>query len=137
MSELSSKAVCVLEMIAEGHSYAQIVECYPDLKYPDIFEAAREALDFAHESARFRSAIESASAVAAQAKKATASVLWAERLAEIKKKRLRAYEKWTDTEDARLTELFNKGTSNAVIATDLQRQTSAIESRLWKIGLKT
>ena len=42
---LDAKSVNVLEMIATGHTYEQILSLYPDLTYPDTFHAAQEALD--------------------------------------------------------------------------------------------
>lgn len=37
---LSEKSVRVLRLIADGHSYSQIVDGNPDIKYRDIFDAA-------------------------------------------------------------------------------------------------
>src|SRR5690606_18202645 len=41
---LSEKATAILEMIARGHNYEQILSAYPIFTYKDIFEAAEEAL---------------------------------------------------------------------------------------------
>jgi hypothetical protein len=41
---LSEKAVKVLRLIADGHSYSQMVNGNPDIKYRDIFDVAEEAL---------------------------------------------------------------------------------------------
>ena len=38
---LSTKAVAVLEMIAEGHTYDRVLAAYPDMSYLDIFAAAQ------------------------------------------------------------------------------------------------
>jgi len=43
--QLSSESIAVLEMIAGGSTYEQILSAYPNLAYPDIFRAASEALD--------------------------------------------------------------------------------------------
>lgn len=78
--KLSSKSVAVLKLIAEGRTYEQVLALYPELTYLDIFNAAREALEVTGE-------IPSA---------------YEERLAKIRKVYPRAYEKWTDEEDAKL-----------------------------------
>ena len=41
---LSEQSAAILELIAAGHSYEQILARLPDLTYPDIFASAREAL---------------------------------------------------------------------------------------------
>ena len=43
-SGLSAKSAAVLELIAQGHGYDQILAARPDCTYLDIFRAAREAL---------------------------------------------------------------------------------------------
>lgn len=125
MKHLSPRSICVLEMIAEGHSYAQIVEQYPDLTYRDIFGAASEALELS-----FRSAPEISDTSANER-----SALWAKRLAELRTKSPRAYERWDAAEDARLVEMHRSGQSAPQIAATLQRQASAIRSRLVKLEL--
>ena len=47
----------------------------------------------------------------------------------------RAYEKWSLEEDRRLIDLFQSGSSVPQIASDLERQPSAIRSRLVRVGL--
>lgn len=44
--ELSDKSRAILEAIAMGQSYEQILKQDASLRYPDIFKAAAEALDF-------------------------------------------------------------------------------------------
>jgi hypothetical protein len=46
---LSPTSVNVLRLIAEGRTYEQILALRPELTYPDIFGAAREALAIAGE----------------------------------------------------------------------------------------
>jgi hypothetical protein len=111
---LSSKTVAVLEMIAAGHTYEQVLAAYPDLSYLDIFAAAREALQAVGQS----------------------DASYAERLAKIREKHPRAYEKWSDEEDVRLTALFQSQRPVKEIAATLQRQPGAIRSRLVKLGLE-
>jgi len=54
---------------------------------------------------------------------------------EIRKKHPRAYEKWTEEEDARLRAEFATGATKAELASLFQRRPSAITSRLKKLGL--
>jgi hypothetical protein len=110
---LSEKSIKVLRLIADGHSYGQIVGGNSDIKYPDIFDAAEEALRLndtpsAHE----------------------------ERLEFIKKKYSRAYERWTQNEDANLVALHADGLAVDELAARFQRQPSAIRSRLDKLAPK-
>lgn len=54
-------------------------------------------------------------------------------VADIRRNHLRAYEKWTDQDEALLLKLHGEGKSRREIAQELQRQPSAISSRLRKI----
>jgi uncharacterized protein (DUF433 family) len=110
---LSEKSVTVLRLIADGHSYSQIVDGNPDIKYRDIFDAAEEALRLNDTSSAYE-----------------------ERLESIKKRYPRAYERWTQNEDARLVALHAQGLSVDELATRFQRQPSAIRSRLDKLAPK-
>ncbi|HZK82812.1 MAG TPA: DUF433 domain-containing protein [Humisphaera sp.] len=112
--QLSSKTIAVLEMIAAGCSYEQILAAYPDLTYLDIFRAATEALDKMSQQEANHPAYQ---------------------VAEIRKSYPRAYEKWTDNEDRRLRELIDGGLTVARIARRLQRQRGAIRSRIRKLDL--
>ena len=57
------------------------------------------------------------------------------RLAELREKHPRAYEPWSDEEDARLMQLVDAGTDVKEIATTLERQRTAITSRIEKLRL--
>jgi len=109
---LSPKSIAVLSLIADGHSYAQIVDGHPNISYLDIFHAAEEALRLNESESDYH-----------------------RRMAEIKSKHPRAYEKWTDDEDDELRLLFRRGVSNSEAAKHFGRQPSAISSRLNKLGL--
>ena len=100
---LAEKSVHVLALIAEGRSYAQIVDGHPDLTYRDIFAAAEDALRL-HE----------ALADAVQPGAGGLDRIWA--------RHPRAYEKWTDEEDARLRKLHGRDTPVAELAEQLGRQ---------------
>jgi hypothetical protein len=58
-----------------------------------------------------------------------------ERLEGLKKKYVRAYERWTDDEDEELRFLFSRDTSVSDLAAHFGRQPSAIRSRLRKLNL--
>lgn len=105
---LSAKAVAVLEMIAAGRTYEQILAHYPDLTYRDIFDAAAEALGpTPRESAMHRA----------------------------KARHARAYEPWSPEEEADLRRMLGEGQTVARIAGTLQRQRSAIRSRILRLDL--
>lgn len=110
---LSEKAQTILAFIATGHTYDQILAAYPNLTYPDIFDAAREALE--------------AAAVSADACRT--------HLAEVQQKHPRAQERWAPGEDALLREMLAQRKPVTEISATLQRQESAITSRIRRLGL--
>ena len=109
---LSTKSTAILSLIAEGYSYSQIVDGHPGIKYPDIFAAAQEALDLAQPKDSYQ-----------------------ERLAEIRSRYPRAYEPWSEAEDQDLTKMHREGVDAKEMASRLQRQPSAVKSRLKRLGL--
>ncbi len=111
--KLNEKSRAILEAIAEGHSFDQILSRKPELSYNDIFCAAGEALECLDQPEQDKSYS----------------------VKEIRQKYLRAYEKWSMEEDAQLAELFRSGTSVTEIAKKLHRQSGAIHSRLAKLNL--
>lgn len=110
-SKLSAKSVTVLNMIANGHTYQQILDQHPDLTYPDIFRAAQEALDATE----------------------TIPSGYHQRLARIQETCPRAYQKWTEEEDDTLVQSIRSGASVDEVARRLQRQPGAIRSRMQKL----
>lgn len=108
--ELSGRAVAVLKMIATGHTYEQILATHPGLTYLDIFAAASEALGMPQEHAE-------------------------PAMHRAKRVHPRAYERWTPEEEAELRALHASGRSVAEIAGELQRQPSAIRSRMGHLGI--
>lgn len=60
---------------------------------------------------------------------------YADRVEAIRDEHPRAYEKWPPEEDASLASLFRSGLRLDDIAQRLQRQPSAVRSRLVKLGL--
>jgi GcrA cell cycle regulator len=113
MLPLSPDTITVLEMIAAGSSYEQILAARPDWTYLDIFAAASEVLD-----------------AMAQRPSGPAS-----KVADVRKTYPRAYEKWTEEDEQRLRELIDAGLTVAQMAHRLQRQRSAIRSRIVRLNL--
>jgi hypothetical protein len=111
--QISAKSTAVLEMIAAGNAYDQILAAYPDLTYLDIFHAAREALG----------------ALAPKDRNPN------HQIAEIRRSYPRAYEKWSAAEERQLRQFIRDGLTVAQIAGRLQRQRSAIRSRVIRLGL--
>src|SRR5436309_689717 len=111
LRRLSRKSVKVLRLIADGHSYSQIVDSHADISYRDIFDAAEEALRLSDPPSDYE-----------------------ERMAIIKQKHPRAYERWTPNEDTDLTAMYAQGTSLDQLVAHFQRQPSAIRSRLEKLA---
>ena len=110
---LSANARTILELIAEGHSYEQILKINEMFTYLDIFNAAGEALKLdAHSGPDYH-----------------------QRLSNVRDAHPRAYEKWTSDEDSKLAEMFKTGAKTHQMSEELQRQQSAILSRLKKLGL--
>jgi hypothetical protein len=113
--EISTTSRKILEAIAGGKSYDQILSSQLATSYLDIFYAAAEALDVIDESATQES--------------------YVERMSKIRQFYPRAYENWLPEEDDKLSCLFRGGTNVNEIAAKLQRQPGAIRSRLTKLGL--
>jgi ParB-like chromosome segregation protein Spo0J len=110
---LSGKSIAVLEMIAAGSAYDQILAAYPDLTYLGIFAAAQAALDCV----------------------VRPKTTFPDRLSVIKASYPRAYEKWTRQEEDKLQKMIADGLTVAQIAGRLQRQRSAIRSRIVRLNL--
>lgn len=117
---LSTKAVAVLEAIANGYTYEQILTIHPGMTYLDIFSAARNALE--------RIASFSSETRAKPVPKAVGKTLDEYRQADP-----RAYEKWTEEEEEALIQLMQTGHTIRNAAELLQRKPSAIRSRLEKL----
>jgi hypothetical protein len=102
---LSDKSRAILEAIAKGHTYEQILVQDLAWTYHDIFQAATDALDLAEFAGTKKS--------------------YDERLAEIKQVYSRAYQPWTGEEDVRLTKCFRAAASMKDLAQEFQRQPRA------------
>ena len=113
--KLSARSISVLEMIAAGSTYEQILAAYPDLTYLEIFRAAEESLGLALAESGARHPAYS--------------------VAEKRERYPRTYEKWTDAEDVELRQLIASGATVAQIAGRLPRNRGAIRSRIVKLNL--
>jgi hypothetical protein len=113
--ELSTISRTILEGIAAGRSYDQILSAGLATTYHDIFHSAKEALDIVEQAAVGES--------------------YAKRMDKIRQARPRAYEAWLPEENSGLICLFRAGTTIDEIAIKLQRQPSAIRRRLEKLKL--
>ena len=109
---LSAKAVAVLRLIADGQSYAQIVDGHPGLTYLDIFAAAEEALRLDETPSDYQA-----------------------RLAAIKARYPMAYQPWSAEDDEHLRAMHDAGEPISRMSEEFQRQPSAVRSRLRKFGL--
>jgi hypothetical protein len=110
---LSEKSHAILEAVAKGHTYEQILVQDLAWTYHDIFRAAAEALE------------------ASQATNDGKSY----DVEEMRHDYPRAYEKWSADEDGKLSEFFRSGKSVRQIAKNPHRQEGAIRSRLVKLNL--
>ncbi len=110
---LSETSRAILQAIAKGHTYEQILVQDLAWTYHDIFQAAAEAL----ESQRTTNDGKSYD------------------VEEIRHEHPRAYEKWSAEEDKQRSELFRSGKTVKEIAKALDRQEGAIRSRLAKLNL--
>ena len=115
-SKLSDRSVAVLEMIAAGNTYEQILAAYPDLTYLDIFRAAEEALELV---------------VRLPGDDGRKVVTLAER----RERYPRHGEPWGEGEDRQLESMVRSGMTVARIAGQLQRNRGAIRSRISKLNL--
>lgn len=109
---LSPTARTILEMISKGNTYEQVLSVHPAFTYMDIFASAREAIETIDEHAM---AIDV-------------------RLARIRATYPRAYERWISSEEEQLIQILRAGHLTNQIPDKLQRQPSAIRSRLKRMG---
>jgi hypothetical protein len=109
---MTEKSRLILEAIAKGHSYEQILVQELAWTYHDIFTAAAEALKL---------------------EKGTPTDAYS--VAAIRQDHAQAYVKWDEVQDEELGRLFRAGHSIDEIARLMERQPGGIRSRLAKLGL--
>jgi hypothetical protein len=122
----SEQAQAILQLIAAGRSYDQILLRYPNLAYQDIFAAAEEALTKIQSVAQANATRRPASCPEPAVRQVPTSVPdVSEPGAPIKslpgyierarRTHRRAYERWTTDEDVQLERLFRHGAHLAEI----------------------
>jgi len=126
---LCKRSTTILELIAKGLNYDQIIRLNKNVTYPDIFNAAKEALDII-DSARPVQENKLRDAIDTVLKKKTPHQ---KSVAKMKKQYPRAYERWSKEEERDLKDLYRKHLSINEVAAALQRQPGAISSRLARI----
>ena len=122
----------VLEMIARGWTYEQILKQHPRLTMVDIMASARFCAEFINRFLIADGAIRIDSTI-----RITAHRGQVVNLEEIREKYPRAYEKWDEAEDRRLLTLFKQGKTFKEISAILERNIGAIVSRLKRLNLIT
>lgn len=125
------KITDVLQLIARGLSYYQILLCHRDLTLTDIMVTARIAQEL----------IESFVTVSGELRvegniEVTCNNGKLRNLTEVRQVCPRAFEPWTDDEDAELGEGYRQELTIMELAQKHGRQRGAIKTRLRKLGLR-
>ncbi|MBU8934908.1 MAG: DUF433 domain-containing protein [candidate division Zixibacteria bacterium] len=120
----------VLEDIAQGFAFHQIVERHPKLTISDIMASAKFAADLIAQHVKAEDIIEINGAIILRANNSRIV-----NLAEIRKEYPRAYEKWEPNEDNELASLFKSRLPFEDMSKALKRQPGAVRSRLVHLGL--
>ena len=124
------KVTEVLESLASGLSYQQILEAYPKLILGDIMSTARLALDFIEQYVTSEGAIFLDHVIEIRANSGKFV-----NVSKIREEFPRAYEPWKTGEEAELIEMHKRGMSIPKIAEALRRQPGAVSLRLRARGL--
>ncbi|MEW6412674.1 MAG: DUF433 domain-containing protein [Candidatus Zixiibacteriota bacterium] len=120
----------VLELIAAGHSYKQVLEKYPQLSLGDIMLSARVAKDLVEKIIIVDKEIKVEGAM-----KFTVKGGQFRSVDEMKKDHARAFEKWTEHELEEVVRLHKGGRNISEISRQLQRSYGSIKARLERLGL--
>jgi len=120
----------VLDLLARGHSHAQILEKYPKLNLGDILTVVRFAHDLVVQYVTSDEQIVLTHEIELRANNGRIV-----NVSKVREQYARAYESWKPDEEARLVELFQRGTKPEEIARILRRQPGAIMMRLRQKGL--
>lgn len=120
----------VLDDIAQGYAFQQILERHPKLIISDIMAAAKFASDLIAQHVKAEDVIEIGGDIVLRAHNSRII-----NLTEIRKEFPRAYEKWEPHEDNELASLFKGSHPFDEISKALKRQPGAVRSRLVHLGL--
>lgn len=110
---MSEKSRAILEAIAKGHTYEQILVQDLAWTYHDIFRAAAEALEAGPPTTSGK----------------------AYSVEDIRSEHPHAYEKWDATQDNQLRQLHSAGKTVTEMAQVMRRKPGGIKSRLAKLNL--
>jgi DNA-binding NarL/FixJ family response regulator len=127
---LTEKSRLILEAIAKGHTYEQILLQELAWTYHDIFAAAAEALGrstLPHSGTKVTPAPPTPGA--------TSSVVPSYSVEEIRSEHTNAYRAWSPEEEGELRQLHAGGLSVDAIGARIGRQSGGVRSRLRKLGL--
>lgn len=114
MADETSRAI--LYLLYEGRTFDEIFQLHPNLTVLDVSRACGEGLRALEEEAKLR--VESR----------------AERIARVRLRHPRAFEAWTESEDARLvTRWKSREVALAELARAMERPSGAVRLRLEKI----
>lgn len=102
----------ILRMLSEGRTQEEVLRLRPELTKEDLAAAAAAALE----------AMEGAKERRGESRQ--------ERVARLRQTHPRAYEPWTDEEDARLLRRHDEGARIAELAREMGRPPAAVRARL-------
>jgi DNA-directed RNA polymerase specialized sigma24 family protein len=126
---LTEKSRLILEAIAKGHTYEQILVQELAWTYHDIFAAAAEALG------QSRVPQPTSKVALAPTPGTTSPNVPAYSVEEIRIEHMNAYRAWSPEEEGELRQLHAEGLSVDAICARIGRQPGGVRSRLRKLGL--
>ncbi len=120
----------VLDLIAAGYSYKQVLETHSQLSLGDIMLSAQVARDLIDKIAMLDKDLKVEGELRFVVKGGQFKSV-----DELKKDHPRAFEKWTDREHDDVTRMYKAGDRISTIAEKLQRSYGSIRARLIRAGL--
>ncbi len=123
------KVTDILDMIARGNSYKQILTELPQLNVGDIMAAAQFAFEILNDLI-----VEGSDHIRLEGRLTLTNGKYVN-LTKLRKEHPRAYVKWESGEDDNLKRLFQQGKNYNEISEILMRQHGAIVARLKFLGL--
>lgn len=119
----------ILERIAKGHSYKQILTELPQLNVGDIMAAAQFSYEILNDLL-----VEGNDHIRLEGRITLTNGKYVN-LTKLRKDHPRAYAKWEPAEDENLKRLFQQGKNHDQLSEILMRQRGAIMARLEFLGL--
>ncbi len=125
------RVIDILDMIAKGHSYKQILTELPQLNVGDIMAAAQFSYEILNDLV-----VEGSDHIRLEGRlQLTTNNGKVVNLSNMRKDHPRAFMKWEPAEDENLKQLFQQGKNYNELAEILMRQRGAIIARLQFLGL--